>query len=205
MIQSSTRRDLLTSSKVPIILLLTGIVGLIASFILTVDKIRLLQDPSFVPACRLNPIVSCLSAMSSAQSQIGGVPNSLAGIMLYTALIVISVLLLMQVSLPRIVWQGMLGFCLVGILFVHYLIIQSLFVIHVICPWCLSIWLTTPLLAFALLHEYQKHIGQHEPSTRISNITSYITKQRVFLGAMWYAALMLAIGIVFRDYWATLL
>ena len=203
--QSSTYQELIKANKASIILLVTGVVGFIASFTLTIDKIKLLQNPTFVPACSLNPIISCLSAMSSRQSEIWGIPNSLIGVMIYTALIVISLLLFLRVSLPQIVWRGMALFCLLGTLFVHYLIIQSLFSLHTICPWCLSIWLTTPLLFFALMYEYQKHIIPKKPHSFIQATVRYILKQRIFLGAVWYMVLILGIGIIFRDYWATLL
>lgn len=195
----------LTSNKSSIALLLTGIVGLLASFSLSIDKLRLLENPDFVPACSLNPIISCLSAMSSTQSEILGVPNSFIGMMVYTGVVVIAGLLVFRATFPKIVWQILIGFALVGILFVHYLIIQSLFVIHVICPWCLSIWVTSPILFFSLIYEYGKATGFSQPASWLERLTQYLSRQRVSLSVIWYTLLIIAIAIVFRDYWASLL
>ncbi|MGB9251369.1 MAG: vitamin K epoxide reductase family protein, partial [Mycobacterium sp.] len=44
--------------------LIAGVAGLIASATLTIEKIELLVNPSYVPSCNLNPIVSCGSVMT---------------------------------------------------------------------------------------------------------------------------------------------
>lgn len=40
------------------ILVVGGILGLIAAFELTVEKVRVLSDSTYVPACDLNPVLS---------------------------------------------------------------------------------------------------------------------------------------------------
>jgi uncharacterized membrane protein len=37
--------------------LIAGVIGLIASMTLTVEKIEILRNPSYVPSCNINPIV----------------------------------------------------------------------------------------------------------------------------------------------------
>ncbi|HSS23325.1 MAG TPA: vitamin K epoxide reductase family protein, partial [Mycobacterium sp.] len=39
--------------------LIAGVIGLFASMTLTVEKIKILLNPSYVPSCNINPIVSC--------------------------------------------------------------------------------------------------------------------------------------------------
>ncbi|WP_435643268.1 hypothetical protein ACR9VJ_16575 [Streptomyces sp. H49] len=37
------------------LLILTGALGILASYVITVDKIQLVQDPHFSPSCDLSP------------------------------------------------------------------------------------------------------------------------------------------------------
>ncbi|MEU0086679.1 vitamin K epoxide reductase family protein [Streptomyces sp. NPDC006274] len=53
------------SRRTGLVMLLTGIVGWLASFQLTLDDWRLLRDPSYQPPCDISPVVSCGSVMSS--------------------------------------------------------------------------------------------------------------------------------------------
>ena len=61
-------------------LLVGGLVGLVAAFVLAVEKYALLADPSYVPSCSLNPVLSCGSIMASPQAEAFGFPNPLLGI-----------------------------------------------------------------------------------------------------------------------------
>jgi uncharacterized membrane protein len=54
---------------------LTGAAGLLASWGITLDKFKLLENPAFVPGCSLNPVVSCGSVMKSAQASVGSSPG----------------------------------------------------------------------------------------------------------------------------------
>ena len=59
--------------------LIAGVVGLVASMALTVEKFELLIDPHYVPSCNINPIVSCGSVMTTPQASVLGFPNPLLG------------------------------------------------------------------------------------------------------------------------------
>ena len=54
-----------------------GLIGLIASFVLTLDKLELLKNPDFIPACDLGSIVSCSNVMKSDQATIFAFMNPL--------------------------------------------------------------------------------------------------------------------------------
>ena len=88
-------------------MLIAGVTGLIASATLTVEKIEILLNPSYVPSCNLNPIVSCGSVMTTPQASALGFPNSLIGIGAFTVVTVTGVLAVTKVSLPRWYWVGM--------------------------------------------------------------------------------------------------
>ena len=84
--------------------LIAGVIGLIASATLTVEKIEILLNPSYVPSCNLNPIVSCGSVMTTPQASALGFPNSLIGIGAFTVVTVTGVLAVAKVRLPQWYW-----------------------------------------------------------------------------------------------------
>lgn len=49
----------------PYIFIIAGIIGAIASFVLTYGKIQVLQNPAYKPACSVNPVLSCGSVMKT--------------------------------------------------------------------------------------------------------------------------------------------
>ena len=51
-------------------LLVAGVSGLLASFILTIDKFKILKDAGFTPSCNINATVNCKSVMLSEQAEI---------------------------------------------------------------------------------------------------------------------------------------
>nr|MCL7021334.1 hypothetical protein [Vibrio vulnificus] len=77
-----------------VLLVITGFLGLLAAWVITLDKFHLLEDPDFTPACSLNPIVSCGSIMESDQASVFGFPNPMLGLVSYGAVIAIGMGLL---------------------------------------------------------------------------------------------------------------
>ncbi|WP_297795099.1 vitamin K epoxide reductase family protein, partial [Mycobacterium sp.] len=88
----------LTPARVPPLsawwLLIAGVIGLIASMTLTVEKIDILLDSSYVPSCNINPILSCGSVMITPQASLLGFPNPLLGLVAFTVVIVTGLLAL---------------------------------------------------------------------------------------------------------------
>ena len=69
------------------VLLVCGSVGLSAAFVLLVEKIRLVADPSYVPSCSISPLLSCGSVMSTPQAELFGFPNPILGVAGFAALV----------------------------------------------------------------------------------------------------------------------
>ncbi len=128
---------------VALVLLIAGLVGFTASFVLAAEKFALLVDPSFTPSCTINATVSCTSVMNSAQSAAFGFPNPLLGIAAFAALATTGAALLGGFRLPRWYRAGLQVGVLLGLVFVGWLISQSLFVIKALCPYCMVVWLVT--------------------------------------------------------------
>ena len=87
--------------------LIAGVVGLAAAATLTVEKLRILENPDYVPSCSINPVLSCGSVMVTPQAAAFGFPNPLIGIVSFTVVVVTGVLALGRVALPRWYWAGL--------------------------------------------------------------------------------------------------
>ncbi|MFD0153042.1 vitamin K epoxide reductase family protein [Streptomyces sp. NPDC055721] len=125
------------------LLVITGAAGLLASWVITIDKIKLLEDPSFTPGCSLNPIVSCGNIMKSEQAAVFGFPNPMLGLVTYAMVIAIGVGLLAGARYRRWYWLGLNAGTLFGVGFCTWLMYQSLYEINSLCLWCCLAWVAT--------------------------------------------------------------
>ncbi|WAC66091.1 vitamin K epoxide reductase family protein [Agrococcus sp. SL85] len=132
------------------VLVVTGIIGLIGAFALSVERIHLLQFPEEQLSCDVNPFLSCSGAMESEQGRIFGFPNPFIGLMAFPASIIMGALALGGTRLPRWVWTAFSVGVLGGMVLVLWLFAQSVFVLGFVCPWCFLVWMTMYAMSFPL-------------------------------------------------------
>lgn len=179
-------------------ILIAGVVGLAAALALTIEKVELLIDPAYVPSCSINPVLSCGSVMVTPQASVFGFPNSLIGVVAFTVVLVTGVLAVARVPLPRWYWAGLAVGTLLGAVFVHWLIVQSLYHIGALCPYCMVVWaVTIPLLVVATSIALAPAAG--------NPVARFLHQWRWSLVALWFTAVILMILVRFWDYWSTLL
>jgi uncharacterized membrane protein len=134
-----------------LLLVITGAAGLLASWVITLDKFKLLEDPNFTPGCSLNPVLSCGSVMESDQASAFGFPNPMLGLVAYAVVICVGVSLLAGAAFPRWYWLTFLAGCLFGVGFVSWLQFESLYRINALCLWCCLAWIATVVLFWYVL------------------------------------------------------
>jgi len=177
-----------------------GAVGLVASFVLTVEVIRLLEEPAYVPSCSFNPVLSCGSVMQTWQADVLGFANTLAGIAAFAVVTTIGVVLLTGAVLPRWVWLGLQSGALAGAAFVHWLIYQSLYDIGALCPYCMVVWaVTVPIFWYVTVHNVQA--GHLRTS---AGVRTFLVRNRALVLVLWFLALTVLILVRFWDYWSSL-
>ena len=188
--------DSRSSARVPAAsawwVLIAGVVGLVASMTLTVEKIDILRNPSYVPSCNINPVVSCGSVMVTPQASVLGFPNPLLGLLGFTVVVVTGVLAIAKVLLPQWYWYGLTVGILVGAVFVHWLIFQSLYRIGALCPYCMVVWAVTISLLVVV-------------ATIAFRPPRVLYHWRWSIATLWFTAVFLLIMVRFWNYWSTLL
>lgn len=194
------RRAVGSSRSLFITMLIFGIVGLVVSFILSVEEIRVIQNPDAVLSCSINVILNCSTVMQTWQASVFGFPNMFIGLMAFPVVITTAVVALCGATLPRLFWRlAVAGFGL-GLIFSYWLFFQSVYVIQVLCPWCLIITLTTTIL-FEVIMRYslRENIFEFTKKTN-SRIQAFIQKDYdKLLVASWVMLLVVLVVLKFGN------
>lgn len=195
----------MTLTKVlPYILIAAGIVGIIASFVLTYDKIHVLTDNSYEPSCNINPILSCGSVMKTEQASLLGVPNTVFGLIAFSMLLTFGFLLAGGAKVKKWVWIGAQIAATVGVIFMHYLFFQGVYRINAICPWCFVVWIIT-IPTFWYITLYNLREQNINLPTSMNKITAFMQKHHGDILVVWYLAILGILLQHFWYYWSTLL
>jgi uncharacterized membrane protein len=184
----------------PWVLLVGGLIGELAAFVLTVEKIALLSDPSYVPTCSINPVLSCGSIMRTPQAELFGFPNPLLGIAGFGVVVTTGVALLAGTRLARWYWLGLQAGATAGVVLVHWLIYQSLYSIGALCPYCMVVWaVTIPIFVYVTVHNLQAgHLPARGWARRLGDYHSVIV-------VAWFLVIAVLALEAFWNYWSSLL
>src|SRR6266404_4609052 len=117
---SQTRRWTL-ETVLPWLLLILGLVGVIASLALSIEKLDSLANPHYRPVCNLNPIFSCSTVSSSDQAHAVGFYNPFLGLAGYAAVAALGAALLAGAKFKRWLWQFIEAGLLLAVGFITWL------------------------------------------------------------------------------------
>jgi uncharacterized membrane protein len=179
------------------ILVVCGLIGLVAAIELIIQKISVLSDPDFVPNCDINPVLSCGSVINTEQGSLFGFPNPVLGVIGFTVVIMFGALLFAGLELPRSMWLGLNIGALAGMAFVVWLVIQSLYVIGALCPWCMVVWAVTIPIFWQVTTD---NLASNKLSLGKS-LSEIIVALKWILMASSYLIIMALIFIRWQDFW----
>ncbi|MFG2225612.1 vitamin K epoxide reductase family protein [Streptomyces sp. NPDC048644] len=183
------------------LLVITGALGTLMSWIITIDKFELLKDPNFKPACSLNPIISCGNIMQSAQAEVFGFPNPMAGLIAFPVVIAIGVGLLAGARYRRWYWIGLNVGTLLGTVFCMWLMSQSLYEINSLCVWCTLTWCVTLLMFWYTTAHNIKHGIIPTPA----GVRNAVLEFHWVVPVLWYGVIALLILTKWWSYWSSLI
>ncbi|MGL4339964.1 MAG: vitamin K epoxide reductase family protein [Rhodoglobus sp.] len=138
------------SLSLAVILIVTGAIGWYGAFRLTLDKIKVLENPKVELECNLSVIVSCGANLDSWQGAILGFPNPILGLAGFVAPIAVGFALLAGASFARWFWIAFATGVAGAFVFCLWLAYHSIFVISTLCPWCMLVWSATIPMFWAL-------------------------------------------------------
>lgn len=172
-----------------IFLVVTGAIALWSSLILTYDKLSLLKAEATGTAkelgCDLSAFVSCSSVVSSDQSEAFGFPNTFLGIVGFSVVVTLGVLLATGVVFPRWIWLGLGAGTVFGIGFVTWLQYQAIFEIGKLCPWCMVVWaMMIPMFVVV--------------AARVTG-SRFLKNWTVLISALWIVAVVATIWFQFGE------
>jgi uncharacterized membrane protein len=133
-------------------MLVGALISLVAAFALSVDAVALAADPGVALACDVNSVISCGAVGTAWQSSVFGFPNAFLGLIAEPVVITVAVAGLGGVRFPRWFMISAQTVYLLGLVFAYWLFAQSIFVIGALCPWCLTVTLSTTLVFVSMLH-----------------------------------------------------
>lgn len=192
----------------PYILIVGSIIGLLASFLLTLDTIKLIKDPNTDLPCNLNPFVSCVSAATSWQGEVFGFPNSLLGMMAFSMLFAIGVMLLSGGRSKKPLWLLVNLGTLSAMIFVLWFFYQSIFNIGSLCIYCMVVWAVTwPIFLYTSIWNFKEdhfilppHRGHVSKQKMIDSIFGFVSRNHFQFLTSWYFLVIITILIRFRDF-----
>ena len=181
-----------------------GLIGLAAAIVLLVEKLELLVNPDYIPTCDVSPILSCGSVMTTPQAEAFGIPNPIIGIAGFAAVAVVGGAVLAGSGFRRWFWVGAQVGVTFAVVFVHWLIYQSLYVIGALCPYCMVVWaVTIPIFWYTTVYNLQ-HFQGSTPRWARQSIEIATGYHGVLLTA-WVLLVITLIAARFWDYWISLM
>lgn len=189
----------LTLPKVlPYILTIAGVIGTYAAFVLSHDKLRILENPKASLGCSLDPILACGSVISSDQAQAFGFPNPYLGLAGFAAVATIGIAIFAGGVFKRWFWLAINGGLLFALGFSAWLFVQSVYVIKNLCIYCMVVW-TVTIIAFWYVTLYNidsKNIQL--PKGKAQSVYAWIRKHHLDLLVLWFFVI---IGLILHHFW----
>jgi uncharacterized membrane protein len=128
-------------------------VGLMASLVLSVEKLQLLEHPNAALSCSVNSVLNCATVMNTPEASLFGFPNSFIGMMAYSVLLTVAITELFGTRHKRSFMALLQLGVTVEIIFAYWLFLYSVYVIQVLCPFCLMVTFSSTMI-FAAITRY---------------------------------------------------
>jgi uncharacterized membrane protein len=158
-------------------LLIAATAALIAAFVLTMEKLHLLQNPDAILSCSFNIVLNCSTVMQTWQSHVFfDIPNMYFGMMAFPVIVTVAVAGLWGTRFAKSFLVAANIGILLGTIFSYWLFFSSVYAIQVLCPWCLIVTTACTFMLAAITH-----INLKENSFKLSEARN--VKVQAFLKA----------------------
>ena len=187
----------------PWLLLAGGVIGVLASGILTNELFNILKNPHYVPVCNLSPVLSCTSVTTSQQAHAFGFPNEFIGLAGYAVLASFGTALLAGAKFKKWLWRITNLGLLFAIGFITWLQFQTLYRIGALCIFCMITWsVTIPMFWYVSL--YNLRTGNLKTPSKFRSVVSFAQRHHGDIVVLWFLIIIALILKRFWYYWSTL-
>ena len=181
-------------------MLVGSIASLVASLVLSVDAIRLAEDPGAALSCDINAVISCGTVANSWQASLLGFPNAFLGLMTEPVVITLAVAGLSGVRFPRHMMVAAQVVYTVGLGFAYWLFHQAMFDIGALCPWCMLVTVATTLVWFELTRINVLQDNLWLPRRLQAALSSAVRSGLdVVVGVSWVLLMVLAVVLKYGE------
>lgn len=142
--------------------------------------------------------------MTTDQAEAFGFPNPILGVIGFSVLTTVGVALLADARLPRWFHLGLWAGTAFGVVFVHWLIFQSLYRIGALCPYCMVVWAVTIPTFVATAAHLVRHDALPWPAST-STVGKAVVEFQALIITVWFIFVIGLITRRFWSYWETLL
>lgn len=182
----------------PWLLVIGGLLGLIASLILVHDTLAIAANPHYIPSCNLNPVVSCGDVITFKGDSIFGLPYPVYGVAVFGMLVAIGAGALAKATYAKWYWAFMQLGVSVGIISAYYLLYKSIYDIHALCPFCLSVdVITTTIFWYTTLRNTDQGMFS-KIKLRKGKGYSFVRRHHLDILLLWFA---LMVVFILHHFW----
>ncbi len=181
----------------PWLLIIGSLIALYSSFVLSIDDLQILKNPSFVPSCNLNPVLSCGTVMQTPQASVLGFPNSWIGLAVFASVLTVGVALLAGAQLRREFWLLFKAGMLAGLAFAYWMLLESIYSINALCPFCLIVDTVTITINWYLTL-YLLQNGYLKLPKKLQPLGEFARKHHLELLVTWF---LILVAIILQHFW----
>lgn len=191
-------RNWSVKKALPYILIICGLIAVYCAFILSQDKVRLLQNPDTHLSCSIDPILSCGNVILSKQGSAFGFPNPFLGLAGYAALATIGIALAAGAAFKRWFWLAIEAGMLFALGFVHWLFFQSVYRIGALCLYCMAVW-TVTIISFWYITLHNIDSGHIKlPAGKTRRMYAWIRRHHIDIVVAW---LLIIAALILNHFW----
>ncbi|MEJ4099572.1 vitamin K epoxide reductase family protein [Corynebacterium mastitidis] len=172
-----------------------GVLGIVLSGIIMVEKMKLAEDPTYTTTCDLSSVVSCGNVMRSIQAAAFGIPNPIIGLVGFGMVALIGAAVAAGGRFAGWFWFGAQAGMTFAVLFVHWLFFQAVYVIGALCPYCMGVWaLSIVLFVYVTAFNLRTYGGSGAAWVH------GLDRWKGAISLLWIAAIGVAIVVRFWSY-----
>jgi len=135
--------------------------------------------------------------MTTSQASVFGFANSLIGIVGFAALMTVGLALLAGAKFKRWFWLLVQLAATFGVVFIHWLIFESLYRIGSLCPYCMATWaVVIPIFWYVTLYNLQ--LGNVAAPKRLQRLGKFVLRHHGDILIVWY---LIIIGLALHRFW----